>query len=137
MADLNLTVVQGRLCADPELRQTGSGKYVCSFSVAVNSYSGGQSKADFFTVVCWDKTASLVANYFKKGSQILVRGRLTSRKYEKDGASRTAIEITADEVCFCGSKAENNPYAATAAQAYAPTEMPKFEPVGSEEDLPF
>lgn len=140
MADLNVVVLQGRLCADPELRQTSSGKNVCALNIAVNTYSGGNNKAEFFNVTCWERTANLVAQYFKKGSQILVRGRLASRKYEKDGAQRTSVEVTADEICFCGSKSDNSPNAASAAQAYESNiskGLPKFEPVGNDEDLPF
>ena len=141
MADLNLVVLQGRLCGDPELKQTQSGKSICTINIAVNSYSSGANKADFFGVTCWEKTANLVATYFKKGSQILVRGRLSARKYEKDGAQRVVYEVTANEVCFCGAKADNNANngvaAAPAFTPAAPQSMPQFEAIGPDEDLPF
>lgn len=141
MADLNTVILQGRITHDPELKTTQSGKSVATVSIAVNSYHGGTNTANFFNIVCWDKTANTLATYFKKGSQILVRGRLTNRSYEKDGVKRSVTEVVADEICFCGTKADNGVNAAASAygasSGASTADMPKFEPVGSDEDLPF
>lgn len=141
MADLNTVILQGRITHDPELKTTQSGKNFATASIAVNSYSGGTTTANFFNIVCWDKTANTLATYFKKGSQIIVRGRLNNRSYEKDGVKRSSTEIVADELCFCGAKADGGTNAAAGAyganSGTSTANMPKFEPVGSDEDLPF
>ena len=107
---LNCAVIMGRLTATPELRTTQSGISVTSFTVAVDrSYvrPNEERQTDFINVVCWRQTAEFVTKYFKKGSMIAVQGEIQTRNYEdKDGAKRTAVEIVADKVSFCGSKQE-------------------------------
>lgn len=106
---LNVVVLTGRLVADPELKTTQSGNSVCTFRVAVDrSYApqGEERKADFITVTAWRKTAEFVSKYFQKGSMISVQGRLETRQYQdKNGNNRTATEVLAAEVGFCGPKA--------------------------------
>ena len=108
---LNVVVVQGRLAADPKLRQTTTGKNVASFRIGCDrgrKDANGQSQADWFDVVAWDRTAEFVCRYFQKGSMILVDGRLQSRQYQdKNGNNRTAIEIVASNVNFAGPKSTN------------------------------
>ena len=100
----------GRLTADPELRTTASGLSVTSFSVAVDrrfQRQGEEKQTDFINVVAWRQTAEFVSRYFHKGSMIAVQGSIQTRNYEdKNGNKRTAVEIVADNVSFCGSKAE-------------------------------
>ena len=106
---INTAVIMGRLTADPELKTTASGLSVLSFSVAVerNYQKEGEEKAvDFINVVAWRKTAEFVSKYFHKGSMIAVEGSIQTRKYEdKDGNKRTAFEILANTVSFCGKEA--------------------------------
>lgn len=106
---LNCAVIMGRLVADPELRTTGSGISVTSFTVAVDrSYqkAGTERQTDFIDVVAWRQTAEFVSRYFHKGSMIAVQGSIQARSYEdKQGIKRKAVEIVADNVSFCGSKA--------------------------------
>ena len=107
----------GRLVADPELRTTSGGSEVCSFRIAVDrpySKDANAQKADFFTVVAWNSTALFVSRYFSKGSPIGINGVLQSRTYEdrNSGEKKTAIEIVAREVSFCGSKNEGSAPAA-------------------------
>lgn len=116
---LNNAVILGRLVADPELRTTGSGLSVTSFRVAVDrSYqkAGTERQTDFLDVVAWRQTAEFVTRYFHKGSMIAVQGSIQTRNYEdRQGNKRTAVEIVADNVSFCGSKNETgarNDYAA-------------------------
>lgn len=108
---INSTVIMGRLTADPELKTTQSGISVTSFCVAVDrSYvkEGEERQADFINVVAWRGTAEFVTRYFHKGSMIAVQGSIQTRKYEdKDGNKRVAVEILANNVSFCGSKAES------------------------------
>lgn len=143
---LNCIVLMGRLVADPELRTTTTGKSVCSFRIAVDRgyvKAGEERKADFIPVVAWEGTANFVSRYFSKGSMIAVQGQLQSRQYEDNsGAKRTAYEVIAREVSFCGSKAETGTNIAFAAPAQAApayqTAVPgDFEEITDDEDLPF
>ena len=107
---LNCAVLMGRMVADPELRTTASGVSVTSFNIAVErnyQKQGEEKQTDFLTVVCWKGTADFVTRYFHKGSMIAVQGSIQTRQYEdKQGNKRTAVEVVADNVSFCGSKAE-------------------------------
>lgn len=105
---LNNAVIMGRLTADPELKTTNNGNNVTSFTVAVErAYHRDQT--DFINVVAWRQTAEFVTRYFHKGSMIAVQGSIQTRKYQdRNGNSRTAFEIVADQVSFCGSKSETN-----------------------------
>jgi single-strand DNA-binding protein len=138
----NHITIHGRLTADPELKQTQSGVSVCNFTVAVDrSYKNGEEKqTDFLTVVCWKGTADFVCRYFKKGSMIAVQGSIQTRNYEdKQGNKRTAVEVVADNVSFCGSKAESGtqndfpPIANTAK----PAAKADFEEIDDDDSLPF
>ncbi len=148
---LNCAIIMGRLTADPELRTTPNGVSVTSFSVAVDrSYqkAGEDRQTDFIQVVAWRQTAEFVSRYFHKGSMIAVQGSIQTRNYEdKTGARRTAVEIVADNVSFCGSKAESGtgnfaaPVAAAPAAAPAPAfstaSATDFSAADMEDDLPF
>ncbi len=105
---INCAVIMGRLTADPELRTTSTGVSVTSFCVAVDrSYvrPGEDRQADFINVTAWRQTADFVTRYFRKGSMIAVQGSIQTRSYEdKNGNKRTAVEIVADNVSFCGSR---------------------------------
>lgn len=109
---LNCAVIMGRLTADPELKTTQGGISVTSFCVAVDrNYvkQGEERETDFINIVAWRQTADFVTRYFHKGSMIAVQGSIQTRPYEdKSGIKRTAVEIVADNVSFCGSKQENN-----------------------------
>ena len=121
---LNVVVLQGRLAADPQLRQTTTGKNVASFRIGCDrgrKDANGQSQADWFDIVAWDRTAEFVCRYFQKGSMILVDGRLQSRQYQdKNGNNRTAIEIVANNVNFAGPKSSNTNGMGAPAMASAP-----------------
>lgn len=106
---LNKIVIMGRLTHDPEMRQTGSGTSVTSFSLAVErDYSGrdgGEKQTDFIDVVAWRHTAEFVSKYFAKGDMAAVVGRLQIRDWtDKDGNKRRSAEVVADSVYFGGSK---------------------------------
>ncbi len=109
---INCAVIMGRLTADPELRTTSNGISVTSFTVAVDrSYvrAGEERQADFINVTAWRQTADFVTRYFRKGSMIAVQGSIQTRSYEdKNGNKRTATEIIADNVSFCGSRNSDN-----------------------------
>lgn len=121
---LNCAVLMGRLVADPELRTTTNGTSVTSFRIAVDRNfvrQGEERQADFIDIVAWRQTAEFVTRYFHKGSMIAVQGSIQTRNYEdKNGNKRTAVEVVADNVSFCGSKAESGTAGAPAARAAAP-----------------
>lgn len=108
---LNHIVIMGRLTQDPELRRTGSGLAVASFSVAVErDYANketGEKEVDFINCVAWRQTGEFVSKYFNKGAMIVVSGRLQMRNWTDDnGNKRVSAEVVADNVYFGGSKKE-------------------------------
>ena len=110
---LNHIVIMGRLTRDPELRRTGTGIAVASFSVAVDrdfgGRDGGEKETDFIDCVAWRQTGEFVSKYFTKGSMIVVSGRLQIRNWnDKDGNKRRSAEVVADNVYFGESKRSND-----------------------------
>ena len=106
---LNHIVIMGRLTRDPELRRTGSGIAVASFTVAVDrdfgGRDGGEKETDFIDCVAWRQTGEFVSKYFTKGSMIVVSGRLQIRSWtDKDGNKRRTAEVVADNCYFGDSK---------------------------------
>ena len=106
---LNHITIMGRLTKSPELRRTGSGVAVTSFTLAVDRdfgpKDGGEKETDFIDVVCWRSTAEFVEKYFKKGSMAIAAGRLQIRSWtDKDGNKRRSAEVVADNVYFGDSK---------------------------------
>ena len=101
---LNKIIIMGRLTRDPELRRTGSGTAVTSFSLAVDrdfKSQSGEKETDFIDVVAWRSTAEFVSKYFTKGRMAVVEGRLQIRDWtDKDGGKRRSAEIVADNVYF-------------------------------------
>ena len=115
---LNHIVLMGRLTKDPELRRTGSGIPVASFTLAVDrdfSMKGQEKETDFIDVVAWRSTAEFAAKYFSKGRMAMVSGRLQIRNWnDKDGSKRRSAEVVADNVYFADSKQDGG----TASPAY-------------------
>lgn len=105
---LNHIVIMGRLTRDPELRRTGNGIAVASFTVAVDrdfgAKDGGEKETDFIDCVAWRNTGEFVSKYFSKGSMIVVSGRLQGRNWtDKDGNKRKTMEIVAAN-CYFGER---------------------------------
>jgi single-strand DNA-binding protein len=99
--DLNKIFLTGRLGDSPELKYTPDGKAVASFDIAVNSGYGDNKKATWIKIVTWEKTAENCANHLKKGSRVLVEGKLSIRQYEtQDGQKRKAAEVVASFVQY-------------------------------------
>ena len=108
---LNHITIMGRLTRDPELRRTGSGIAVASFTVAVDrdfgGRDGGEKETDFIDCVAWRQTGEFVSKYFTKGRMIVVSGRLQIRSWtDKDGNKRRTAEVVADNCYFGDSKRE-------------------------------
>lgn len=111
MNPYNFISIQGRLTADPELRQTTTGKSTCRFNVAVNRpyQKDKQQEADFITVSVWNQTAEFVSRYFKKGSPICVVGSMRNNNYtDNNGVKHYAMELLADNVAFVTGSKNNN-----------------------------
>ena len=107
---MNYVSMIGRLTKTPDIRQTNTGKNVCTFTLAVNRRykdADGKTTADFFPVQAWGQLAEVCARYLDKGKKAYVGGELRNRSYEaKDGSKRTVTEIIANEVEFLSPKAE-------------------------------
>ena len=142
----NKVIIQGNISSEVELKQTQSGTSVCSFNVAINRNLGklDVKKADFFTVVAWQQKAEFVSRYFKKGSPILVCGRLENREWQdKQGNKRISTEIIAEEVTFCGGAEKSEPTVSLPPKGnvpYVPSvyqTAPQMDEVPSDDSLPF
>ena len=109
---LNHIVIMGRLTRDPELRRTGSGVAVASFTLAVDRdfapKDGGERETDFIDCVAWRQTGEFVSKYFTKGRMAVVSGRLQIRGWtDKDGNKRRSAEVVADNVYFGDSRRDS------------------------------
>ena len=100
---VNRMILQGRLCADPEMRRTKNGTAVCSFRVAWSDTVKDRETKLFLNCVAWQGTAEMICKYFRKGKELAVEGRLSTREYDdRDGNRRSVTEMTVDRVHFCG-----------------------------------
>ena len=111
-----VTIENGTLVADVELRFTPTGKAVCNFRVASNSRRKNQQTGEwengdstFLTVNAWEGLAENVANTFQKGSKVNVKGFLKQREYEKDGQKRTVFEVEALDIAVPVSRFVDGP----------------------------
>ena len=106
---LNHITIMGRITRDVELRRTGGGVAVASFTVAVDrdfaDKQSGEKETDFIDCVAWRQTGEFVSKYFGKGRMIVVDGRLQIRNWtDKDGNKRRSAEVLADHCYFGDSK---------------------------------
>ena len=108
---LNHVTLMGRLTRDPELRRTGSGTAVTSFTLAVDrdfAPKDGSREADFIDCVAWRQSGEFVSKYFTKGRMAVVSGRLQIRPWEdKDGNKRRSAEVVVDAVYFGDSRRDS------------------------------
>ena len=138
-------IIEGNVGKDPEMRYTPSGQAVTSFSVATSrQYTAGNGEqvkeTIWFRVSTWGKTAEVCNQYVKKGSKVLVEGRLTPYKntgspriYTKqDGSAGTSFEVTASTVRFLSSRGETHEGGPVAGGGGM--EMAELPP---EDDIPF
>ena len=130
---LNKIILMGRLTRDPELRRTGSGTSVASFSLAVDrdyKAQDGQKETDFIDIVAWRGTAEFVSKYFSKGRMAVVEGCLQIRDWtDKDGRKRRSAEVVAENVYFGDSKRSDS----NTPESSGPQEPDTFD----EGELPF
>ena len=109
---MNKVLLLGRLTRDPEARTTQTNNItVSSFSLAVNRRfvkEGEERQADFINIVAWNKTGEFCNKYFKKGSQVVVVGRIQTRTWDDDqGQKHYVTEVVAEEVYFADTKKDN------------------------------
>ena len=127
---INKAILMGRLTRDPELRHTGSGTPVCSFSIAINSGSGENQTTDYINCVAWNKTAEFVNKYFSKGRMIIIVGKIQTRSWDgQDGKKNYVTEVIANEVSFGDSKKETDTASTDPSEA--------FEDIDTPNDMPF
>ena len=141
---LNHITIMGRLVKDVELRRTGTGVAVASFTLAVDRDFGktenGEKETDFIDCVAWRQTGEFVSKYFTKGRMTVVSGRLQIRNWtDKDGNKRRNAEIVADNVYFGDSKndnaSQNSGYVGFVKAENVPN---SFAPIGEDDaQLPF
>ena len=128
---LNHIDIMGRLVRDPELRRTGSGKAVTSFTVAVDRDFGGsgqEKKADFIDFVAWQQTAEFVAKYFQKGKMIVVSGSLQNRDWtDKSGNKRKSAEVIANNCYFGEPKRDAGGESGYQTSGYTESQYPETE----------
>ena len=134
---LNKIILMGRLTRDPELRRTGTGTAVTSFSLAVDrdfKSQSGEKETYFIDIVAWRSTAEFVSKYFTKGRMAVVEGRLQIRDWtDKDGGKRRSAEVVADNVYFGDSKRDGGDSSGySAAPAYKNAAPSNFNAGGSD-----
>ena len=140
---LNQISIMGRLTHNPELRRTGSGIAVASFSLAcerdIAPKDGGDRETDFIDCVAWRQTGEFVSKYFVKGQMAAVSGRLQIRPWkDKDGNDRRTAEILVDHVYFCGKKETGAQESRGAVSGYSAPADTEFAPMDDlDEGLPF
>ncbi len=150
---LNKIILMGRLTRDPELRRTGNGTAVTSFSLAVDrdfKSQTGEKETDFIDIVAWRGTAEFVSKYFTKGRMAVVEGRLQLRDWtDRDGNKRRSAEVVADNVYFGDSRRDSAeggysapsygaPAGGRASAPAASSSFSDFAEIGEEDgDLPF
>lgn len=152
MRGFSKAIITGNLTRDPELRSTTSGSSVCSFSVAVNRvYRGtdGENKEEVSFIDCsaWGKLGEMIAQYGKKGTGVLVSGRLSQRSYDdKNGVKRSRTEIVVEDFNFVGGRGDSDGassgagnYSAPASSSAAASSIPDDIPEGEIDlsDVPF
>ena len=135
---MNSVNIIGRITAEPELKTTQSGKYVCSFTLAVKR-PRVKDTTDFLPVVAWNQSAEYTSRYAHKGSVVAVNGVLTTRKYEtNNGDKRTAYEIVADSVSVpSGNDSSQTSQMPTQDSNGANQPTYEFETISGEQDIPF
>jgi len=109
---VNSIHIIGRLGADPEVKETTTGKKVARFTVATEYGYGDKSVTEWFTVLAWEKLAEICQNYLSKGKLVYVDGRIQTRSYDdKDGNKKYVVELIANNMRMLDKKEEQAPAA--------------------------
>ena len=142
MAGINKVILIGNLGNDPEVRYTPDGTAVANFSIATSDEwtdkdTGEKKKrTEWHRIVAWRRLGEICGEYLSKGRQVYVEGKLQTRSWEKDGATRYTTEIIASDVQFLGTRDSADTY-----RSPRPAETPEFSkpspPDKQDDDIPF
>ncbi len=144
MAGVNKVILVGNLGRDPEVRHLDNGRAVTNFSLATSeTYKNREGErvtnTEWHNVVLWTPLAEIAEKYLKKGNQVYIEGKLTTRSYDdKDGIKRYVTEVVGREMTLLGSKTSDGQQASPASVS-TPSAAPVQTPVeeGEIDDLPF
>ena len=103
---LNKVMIIGRLGKDPDVKHTGTGKTVCTLSVATSKKINGEEQTEWHRVVLWERTAEVAGQYLAKGSLVYIEGEIRTRSYESGGEKRYATEIVGHSMQMLGERQE-------------------------------
>lgn len=133
---MNQVNLVGRVTKDIELRKTNNGHSTCTFNIAVDGgrAADGTRRSDFPSIVAWNKTAELCAQYLHKGDRVGITGRITTSSYEKDGRRIFDTKVTAENVEFLTDRNHTGQY--DAASHVGEAESDGFTEV-TDDSLPF
>ncbi len=144
MASFNKIILVGYLGRDPELRYTPDGTPVCNFTVATTERKKDKSgefqdHTTWFRVNLWRRQAEVASQYLSKGKQVYIEGRLSQSEYQdRDGNTRTSLEISATDLQFIGSRGDEG---SAPREEKSPRATPQSEPAGAgpitDDDIPF
>src|ERR1051325_3477805 len=142
MASFNKIIVVGYLGRDPELRYTPDGTPVCNFTIATTERKKDktgemQEHTTWFRVNLWRRQAEVANQYLSKGKQVYVEGRLSTNEYQdREGNTRTSLEINGTDIQFLGSRGEEVNVSRT-ENSPKPSTQPESLPPITDDDIPF
>ena len=139
---MNKSILMGRLTKDPEVRYTsGTNTMVATFTLAINRRfvkEGEERQADFIQIVAWGKLAEFCSNYFKKGQQVGVIGRIQTRSWDDEqGQKHYVTEVIAEEAYFADSKRDGDASGFENTFGESLAQSAEFQVTASDDDLPF
>lgn len=138
MASYNRVVILGNVTRDPELRYIPSGAAVCELGLAVNDRRKGPNgdwieETTFVDVTLWAKTAEVACEYLRKGSSVLVEGRLKLESWEKDGKKNSKLKVVGETMQMLGGKSGQ----ASESTPRRPAPQAQSSDGPPDEDIPF
>lgn len=142
MRGFSKAIIAGNVTRDPEMRATPSGAQACNFTIAVNrTFRGGdgeqQEQTSFIDCVAWGRSGETIAQYVKKGSGLIVSGRIEQRSWEDktSGQKRSRVEIAVDDFSFVGGGDGANGGSRGGSSSYSSSRS-SAKPAASEEVVP-
>ena len=143
MAGVNKVILLGNLGRDPEVRHLDNGRAVANFSIATSeTYKNKQGEkvtnTEWHNLVLWTPLAEIAEKYLKKGNQVYIEGKLTSRSYEdKDGVTKYITEVVGRDMTLLGGPRQEENTQPTSAATTEQVAQPAVEDAGEIDDLPF
>ena len=152
---VNKVFLLGNVGKDPEIRSTQSGMTIASFSLATAERSKGQDgqwadKTEWHNIVCFQRTAEIVRDYVKKGTQLFIEGKIQTRSWDDkaSGQKRYMTEILCNDLSLLGGRGAGEPGGGATARSSAsssssydqrqPASAPDYGDAGiTDDDIPF